>query len=249
MSTATTEQHWIKALQRTPFKPESKQLKDIDPSLEVVFANPGETFAITTFREDIDKHWVVTSGDPKFPGMGEKSVYENHWVFSWNNDGDEKEPDHPLNIVSQLPDTTAVGARLTPGMPFDTRITAHITYGEFAKYQEARRLEEDHQCRTAYEICLYLEKVRAHFGGRPLVLTSGFRPRFINSRVGGSRFSEHLYDKPGKGAVDFYIKGVSIFDVEKYCDETWDYSLGYGAKRGFVHLGMRPGKPRVRWIY
>jgi hypothetical protein len=25
--------------------------------------------------------------------------------------------------------------------------------------------------------------------------------------------------------------------------------LGYGAPKGFVHLGIRKGRPRVRWDY
>jgi hypothetical protein len=25
--------------------------------------------------------------------------------------------------------------------------------------------------------------------------------------------------------------------------------LGYGATKGFVHLGMRLGRPRIRWDY
>jgi uncharacterized protein YcbK (DUF882 family) len=66
--------------------------------------------------------------------------------------------------------------------------------------------------------------------------------------VGGASSSEHLY-KPGEGAVDFYIKDVDIKRVEEYCDRTWPYSVGYGAPKGFVHLGIRAGRPRVRWDY
>ena len=81
------------------------------------------------------------------------------------------------------------------------------------------------------------------------MITSGYRPPEVNAAVGGARRSEHLYDAPDTGAVDFYIKGVSVYEVEAWCDQQFPYSLGYGAARGFVHLGMRPGKPRVRWVY
>jgi hypothetical protein len=37
--------------------------------------------------------------------------------------------------------------------------------------------------------------------------------------------------------------------VQEYCDQTWPCSVGYGAKKGFVHLGMRQGRPRIRWDY
>ncbi|MEM9903460.1 MAG: D-Ala-D-Ala carboxypeptidase family metallohydrolase [Cyanobacteria bacterium P01_D01_bin.44] len=142
-----------------------------------------------------------------------------------------------------------VGARLTKEMPFETLITPHIRYGEIALYQEERRFDHNYQCKTAYELCQFLEKCRAHFGGKPLIITSGYRPPTVNARVKGARNSEHLYNSPDKGAVDFYIKGVSVFEVEAWCDQHYPYSLGYGAPRGFVHLGMRPGRPRVRWVY
>ena len=134
-------------------------------------------------------------------------------------------------------------------MSFDTLITPHITYGEFALYDEERRFRYDYQCQTAYELSLFLERCRDYFGGNPLVITSGYRPPEINARIGGARSSEHLYDSPDKGAVDFYIKGVSIYEVEAWCDQHYPHSLGYGANRGFVHLGMRPGKPHIRWVY
>jgi uncharacterized protein YcbK (DUF882 family) len=94
-----------------------------------------------------------------------------------------------------------------------------------------------------------LEKARAAFGNKPLVITSGSRPEPINSQVGGARNSEHTYDAPSKGAVDFYIDGVSVYTLQDWCDKNWPYSVGYGAKKGFVHLGMRESKARIRWDY
>jgi hypothetical protein len=67
--------------------------------------------------------------------------------------------------------------------------------------------------------------------------------------VGGASGSEHLFSAPKVGAVDFYVKGASIKAVQDWCDINWPYSLGYGAPKGFVHLGMRAGKPKVRWNY
>ena len=101
----------------------------------------------------------------------------------------------------------------------------------------------------ALKLAQFLEKVRAQFGGRPLVITSGYRPAAINKLVGGASSSEHLYDAPSVGAVDFYIDGADINAVQDWCDREWPYSLGYGAPKGFVHLGIRKGGPRVRWVY
>jgi GH24 family phage-related lysozyme (muramidase) len=118
-----------------------------------------------------------------------------------------------------LPQVQQDVAKLSPQAPFTARITPHIQLGEFALFQEARRFQHQYQLDTAAELAAFLERARVKFGGKPVVISSGFRPRAINSAVGGSSGSEHLYDAP------------------------------YGAPKGFVHLGIRRGRPRVRWDY
>jgi hypothetical protein len=140
-------------------------------------------------------------------------------------------------------------AKLTPDSPFTLRITPHIRLGEFALDQEARRFDHQHQLDTAAELAAFLERVRIAFGGKPIVITSGYRPPAINRQVGGASGSEHLYDAPGVGAVDWYIDGVDIYKLQDWCDREWPFSVGYGAPKGFVHLGIRKGRPRVRWDY
>lgn len=140
-------------------------------------------------------------------------------------------------------------AKLSPSSPFSARITPHIRIGEFALDQEARRFDHQHQIDTAAELAAFLERVRGAFGGKPIIITSGYRPAAVNRSVGGASKSEHLYDAPNVGAVDFYINGADIKAVQDWCDKNWPYSVGYGAPKGFVHLGIRAGKPRVRWDY
>jgi len=124
-----------------------------------------------------------------------------------------------------------------------------VQLGEFALWQEARRFDHQYQVDTAAELAAFLERARVKFGGKAVVITSGYRPRAINKAVGGSSGSEHLYDAPNVGAVDFYIREVNINHVQDWCDANWPYSLGYGAPKGFVHLGIRSGRPKVRWDY
>lgn len=140
-------------------------------------------------------------------------------------------------------------AKINPSSSFDTRLTPNISLGEFALYQEARRFDNQRQVDVAAELAAFLEKVRIQFGGNPLIITSGYRPSAINAAVGGAENSEHLYDAIDTGAVDFYVQSVDILKVQDWCDKNWPYSIGYGAPKGFVHLGMRTGRPRVRWIY
>jgi GH24 family phage-related lysozyme (muramidase) len=139
-------------------------------------------------------------------------------------------------------------AKLRPSSPFSARITPHIRLGEFALDQESRRFANQGQLDIAAELAAFLERVRVQFGGKPIVITSGYRPPAINAQVGGASNSEHLY-KPGCGAVDFYINGADIYAVQNWCDKHWPYSLGYGAYKGFIHLGIRSSRAKVRWDY
>ncbi len=148
-----------------------------------------------------------------------------------------------------LPEMQQQPAKLSLNSPFTARITPHITLGEFALGQEARRFDHQYQVDTAAELAAFLERVRIAFGGKPIIITSGYRPPAVNRAVGGASSSEHLYDAPSVGAVDFYIDGADVYKVQEWCDKNWPYSLGYGAPKGFIHLGIRKSRPRVRWDY
>lgn len=137
----------------------------------------------------------------------------------------------------------------SPDSSFALRITEHVTYGELCMHQEARRFIHQHQCDTALKLCLFMEKARSHFGGKPIIITSGHRPEPINRQVGGAPGSEHTYSQPDKGAVDFLLDGVSVYKLQDWCSEHWPYSVGFGAVKGFVHLGLRPDLLHRRWDY
>jgi GH24 family phage-related lysozyme (muramidase) len=138
--------------------------------------------------------------------------------------------------------------RFTPSSPFTTRVTPHITYGELCLGEERRRFVNEAQCQVATELCTFIEKARAQFGNKPIIITSGHRPQAVNQSVGGASNSEHLY-KPGCGAIDWYISGVPVKTVQDWCVKNWPYSTGLGAPKGFIHTGIRAGKPRVVWDY
>jgi GH24 family phage-related lysozyme (muramidase) len=140
-------------------------------------------------------------------------------------------------------------ARLEPGSPFSAKITPHFTLGEFALGDPARRFVAQHQLETAAELATFLERVRTQFGGKRVIITSGYRPAAINRAVGGASGSEHLYDAPNVGAVDWYVDGADIYKVQDWCIKNWPYSTGKGAPKGFVHTGIRKGRPKVVWDY
>lgn len=172
-----------------------------------------------------------------------------HQIAAWN----ALQAHVPITALQEFQDTYRAAPELkvglfTPGTDFSYRITPNVTYGELALQSEARRFHKQHQCDTAAILCQWVQKARDHFG-RPAIITSGYRPPKINAQVGGASMSEHLYSAPDTGAVDFYLDGMSVRELQLWLDKQYPYSLGYGAPKGFVHLGMRPGRPRIRWNY
>ena len=137
--------------------------------------------------------------------------------------------------------------KLTPSSSYSQLVTPNFSYGELTLNDPRRRFTNQGQCDIAVELCQFLEKARAKFG--PIKITSGHRPPDINASVGGASNSEHLFNT-GCGAVDVYPLNGNGSAFEKWVDENWLYSVGYGMSyRGFVHVGIRAGRPRVRWNY
>jgi lysozyme len=138
--------------------------------------------------------------------------------------------------------------RFSPSSPFNTKITPHITYGELTLYEERRRFINQGQCDIAVELCTFLEKARAQFGNKPVIITSGHRPEQVNKAVGGASNSEHLY-KPGCGAIDWYLDGIDIYTLQDWCKANWPYSTGLGAPKNFIHSGIRAERRKLVWTY
>jgi hypothetical protein len=172
-----------------------------------------------------------------------------HQIAAWNALQGALTPKQ-LSDFAELYRAAPKGSQglFTPSSPFSFKLTPNISYGEFALQSESRRFVAQHQCDTAMILAQFAQKARDHFK-RPVIITSGYRPPKINAQVGGASRSEHLYDAKDTGAIDFYLDGMSVRTLQDWADKEWPYSLGYGTPKGFIHLGMRPGKPRVRWDY
>ena len=241
---------WITAEQDTVLKKSLAPASQL-PNSEKRPVAKGTRYPVKRYSQAKNFHWLVhlEDGDWLIFDNGTEGIH-SHWRLSWEDDTTEQEPRQPAAVTSNASRSSFVGDRLEIDMPFSTRISPHITYGEFALYQEQRRFDYEHQCQTAHLIATFLEQVRSHFGNNPLQITSGYRPPKINRQVGGASRSEHLFYAPMVGAVDFRIPKVSIWDVQEYCLKHWTASVGKGAKKGFVHLGLRGSKNRkIIWDY
>ena len=83
-----------------------------------------------------------------------------------------------------------------------------------------------------------LQRLRDIIDG-PIYITSGYRCRRENSRVGGVPHSYHLYGM----AADVYSKMVSLEELLDLAAQVGFKGIGYYPKRGFLHLDIRE-KPR-----
>ena len=222
------------------------------PDSEKRYCKSGEHFDVKHYEPHPGGHWkVLIEGEHWFIFDAAAHGPASHWECSWEEDGADENDHGPtpelINRAVQSQKQRAVGLNLKPTDSFDTLVTPHFTYGEMTLYEEERRFLSAGSIPAMVELLEFLERVRADFNGATVVITSGHRPPAVNRRIGGATYSEHLFRSPGIGGLDFYIKGVDIYQVQDYCDRHWPHSLGYGAKRGFVHLGS--GRGRVRWPY
>ena len=82
--------------------------------------------------------------------------------------------------------------------------------------------------------------------GRPIKVSSWYRPYTVNLEVGGVSNSQHLSGR----AIDVYSDYGDSLSFEKFLDDVWgDLALGYGVRsgKGFTHLDLRAG--HIRFWY
>ena len=95
------------------------------------------------------------------------------------------------------------------------------------------------------KLATQLDIIRVKWG-KPIGVTSWYRPPLVNAEVGGVTNSQHILGT----AVDVYDYSGDDIRFENFLDLAWgDRALGYGVAsgRGFTHLDLRTG--RIRWNY
>ena len=95
-------------------------------------------------------------------------------------------------------------------------------------------------------LTVLLQAIREHFG-KAVVITSGYRTASHNTRVGGSRSSQHLLGR----AADIQVQDTDPLAVAAYVESLmpgWGgvgrYPVKAGRAKGWVHVDTRPNKSR-----
>jgi uncharacterized protein YcbK (DUF882 family) len=81
--------------------------------------------------------------------------------------------------------------------------------------------------------------VSDHFGGKPLHVTSGYRP------YSPAQYTRHSKHNLGR-AIDFSVAGVPNTVLRDFCRTFRDAGVGFYPNSTFVHLDVRTGK--AYWV-
>ncbi len=131
----------------------------------------------------------------------------------------------------------------TVAAPTRLRLSPHFTIEEF-----------DCHCGTHVpkaaipalkELCEHvLEPMRAKYG--PCTVLSGYRTVKHNVKIGGAKFSQHIYElTPESVAADLVFRLGTPADWARFADQLGAGGVGRYDASGFVHCDNRPG--RARW--
>ena len=220
------------AVQDTVLKKEPKQSAALGEG-ELVSVAKGKSYGVLVLKElAADAHaWVELEH-----GAGNWFVFLPHW---------KKE-----GAAKAAPVTPSSGINWRD---FNAKVTPHLTVGEVLQLDHRRAPrpgsgDEQRILRMAAEF----EKVRVAWG-RPLGVTSFYRPEPINTEVGGVSNSKHITGE----AMDIYPVGASLESFYQWLRVRWRGGLGDGRSRGFIHIdlaggGFVPGagvRPSRQWTY
>ena len=87
----------------------------------------------------------------------------------------------------------------------------------------------------------YLEPMRTMFG--PCLVMSGYRPADYNARIGGAKYSQHIYElTPDSVAADLIFRTGTPAQWAALADNLG--AGGVGRYPSFVHVDNRPVKAR-----
>jgi zinc D-Ala-D-Ala carboxypeptidase len=131
-----------------------------------------------------------------------------------------------------------------------TMLSPHFTLDEMIASQTASRMGLNNMpdatgMNNLKRLCNdCLEKIRDLLGGKPILISSGYRGPEVNKAVGGSTTSAHMvglaadFTCPGFGSPEAICKFLNSRMASLGIDQLiWEYD-------SWVHVGLRDGEPR-----
>lgn len=220
----------VEAVQATWLKKEPVQAAELGEK-EKVYCPKGRDYAVVSYTEiAADGHARVELAS----GGGAWFLFEPHWR-KFVGAGEAMQAEVDWN-------------------DFNCLVTPNLSVGEILQWDNRRipgpgASVRSRLLRTAAEF----QRVREAWG-RPLGVTSFYRPEPINARVGGVPGSRHTTGE----AFDVYPVDRSLESFYQWIRTRWTGGLGDGRPRGFIHLDCRGGggfvpgagaRPASEWIY
>lgn len=220
----------IEATQDTWLKKRPVQASELGEKEKVAVAW-GKGYAVSAYTEVArDGHAQVELGD----GAGTWFIYEAHWR------------------------KVQAGGEALPSSvdweDFDCLVTPNLSVGEVLQWDKRRVPGPNSAARTRLlRTAEEFQRIREAWG-RPLGVTSFYRPEPINAQVGGVAGSKHVTGE----AFDVYPVDRSLESFYQWIRGRWTGGLGDGRSRGFVHLDVAGGgrfvpgggvRPSREWGY
>lgn len=117
-------------------------------------------------------------------------------------------------------------------------LSAHFSRSEFRCHGFGQPGHPNHDTPVTSSLVQMLERLRAEAGGRPLRIVSGHRCPWWNAKVGGARYSQHLY---GNGA-DIPQGYATVQQAERAGAKGIGNRLQWA-----IHVDTR--RTKARWTY
>lgn len=220
----------ITALQDTFLKKAPKQAAELGEK-EKVAVEKGRGYAVCAYSEvPGDAHAQVELA----AGSGTWFVFEPHWRTD-------------QQLGEAMP-------REVDWSDFNCLVTKNLTVGEILQWDKRRIPGANDSVRARLlKTAEAFQQVRDAWG-RPLGVTSFYRPEPINSEVGGVPGSRHTTGE----AMDLYPTDASLESFYQWIRVRWSGGLGDGRNKGFIHLDRRNGggfvpgagvRPYAEWLY
>ena len=129
-----------------------------------------------------------------------------------------------------------------------TKIGKYFTVGEFVPKgllaTKGDKIVIETYKKVSRELVHYLDLLRK-LVGHPVIITSGYRPRAYNKKVGGARGSQHIYGR----AADIVIPGMRYIEALEAVLKLPFRGIGI-YNNGTIHVDVRPlrkDEPRALW--